>query len=84
MLNLKHFKVKGEEYVTLKKDTLEDVVRTAIALSVMLERNNLINEFCCRDTNFDVRSVTVEDEMKFWSQDYGDYRDLVKSILENL
>lgn len=84
MLNLKHFTVGKEEYVILKKDTLEDIVRTAVALSVMLERNNLIDEFCCRDTNFDVQSVTVEDEMKFWSQDNGDYRDLAKSILENL
>ena len=84
MLNLKHFTVGREEYVILKKDTLEDVVRTAIALSAMLERNNLIDEFCCKHSNFDVRSVTVEDEMKFWSDDYGDHRDLAKTILENL
>ena len=84
MLNLKHFTVGREEYVILKKDTLEDVLHTAIVLTSMLDQNYRLLKNGYGDPNFDVSNVTVEDEILFWSKHCVHSRDIVDRILESL
>lgn len=84
MLNMKHFKVGKEEYVILRKDTLEDVLHTAIVLTSMLEQNYQLLKIGGGDINFDISTVTVEDEMMFWSKHSVNYRNIADRILENI
>lgn len=84
MLNFKHFKIGKEEYIILKKDTLEDVLNTVATLTSMLEQNYLMIQRGYGDPNFDISTVTIGDELKFASKHSVNYRKIVDRVLENL
>lgn len=84
MLNFKHFKFRKEEYVILKKDTLDDALTTAVVLTSMLEKNTIMLARGYGDPNFDVSTVTVDDAVKHSAGLLVNVRKIVDRILENL
>lgn len=60
---MKHFNFRKEEYVILKKDELEDILYTAVALTSMQEQNTRMLALGYGDPNFDVSNVTVGEMM---------------------
>ena len=84
MLDMKHFKFMKEEYVILKKDTLEDVIYTAITLTSMLEQHYRLVALGYEDEEFDISKVTVEDQVFAYAKHSINYRNIADRILENL
>lgn len=60
---MKHFNFRKEEYVILKKDELEDMLYTAVALTSMQEQNTRMLALGYGDPNFDVSNITVGEVM---------------------
>ena len=84
MLDMKHFYLGKEEYVVLKKDTLEEILYTAVTLTGMCDANahNLANGY--GDTDFSISEITVGEVDLFASKHIVTYRTIVDKILENL
>lgn len=84
MLNMKHFNFGKKEYVVLDKETLEEILHTAITLTSMVDANANRIQHGCGDPNFSISDVTVDDELLFWSRHCASYITIVDKILENL
>lgn len=80
---MKHFKIRKEEYVILRKDILEDALYTAVALTSMQEQNTRMLALGYGDPNFDVSNVTVGEVMNT-VKILKVPMDIVDRILENL
>lgn len=80
---MKHFKLGKEEYVILKKDTLEDALYTAVVLTSMLENNTNLLKQGHGDPNFDVSTVSVDDVLNA-AMILANPQKIVDRVLENL
>lgn len=81
---MKHFRIRNEEYVVLKKDELEDALYTAVALTSMNEQNARMQEAMgSGDPNFDVSTITVGEVMDAVKM-LNVPVHIVERILENL